>query len=123
MANIRMSKEVMTWHIWGCGMCDEAWNTLDDVIDPLGSHYRIFGKIWQFGEKQENNYENLVNTGEGGLGKMPTMPYREMIKMNWKQHVEACWYFHMKMVSYCFKSVWGEKYIISKIGFSAVLLL
>ena len=55
MANIRMSKEVMKWNIWGCGMCDESWNTLDDVLDPLGIHYRIFGKIWQFGEKQEND--------------------------------------------------------------------
>ena len=55
MENIRMSKEVMTWHIWGCGMCDEAWNTFYDVIDPLGSHYRSFGKIRKLGEKQEND--------------------------------------------------------------------
>ena len=41
--------------LWGCDMCDEAWNTLDDVLEPLRSHYRSFGKIWQFGEKQEND--------------------------------------------------------------------
>ena len=50
------------------------------------SHYEfIIEFLEKYGNLEKNKkitkYENLVNIGEGGLGKMSAMHYREMIKM------------------------------------------